>query len=112
MTRTILFVDEEKFVHKALKRSFRKMRQEWEMQFAGSPSVALAILNKAPIEVVVTETVFQDQNGLDFLKDVREGHPNSVRIILSGYSDQDVVLKAQGISDILISLSDAPELIA
>lgn len=94
MTGNILFVDEEKFVHKALKRSFRKMRQEWCMQFATSPSEALKILNQEAIEVIVTETMFQGQSGLDFLKVVREGHPNSVRIILSGYSDQDVVLKS------------------
>ncbi len=94
MPQTILFVDEEKFVHKALKRSFRKMRQEWDMRFAGSPSEAMEILNNEAIEVIVTETVFQGQSGLDFLKVVREGHPNSVRIILSGYSDQDVILES------------------
>lgn len=94
MTQTILFVDEEKFVHKALKRSFRKMRQEWDMRFAAGPSDALEILENEPIEVIVTETVFQNQSGLDFLELVREGHPHSARIILSGYSGQDVVLKS------------------
>jgi len=94
MPQTILFVDEEKFVHKALKRSFRKMREEWDMRFAGSPSEAIEILNNNAIEVIVTETVFQGQSGLDFLKVVREGHPNSVRIILSGYSDQDVIMES------------------
>ncbi len=94
MPQTILFVDEEKFVHKALKRSFRKMRQEWDMRFSATPSEAMEILNNEPIEVVVTETVFQGESGLDFLKVVREGHPNSVRIIMSGYSDQDVILKS------------------
>jgi HD-like signal output (HDOD) protein len=94
MPQTILFVDEEKYVHKALKRSFRKMRQEWDMRFSANPTEAMEILNNEPIEVVVTETVFQGQSGLDFLKVVREGHPNSVRIILSGYSNQDVILKS------------------
>ena len=94
MPQTILFVDEEKFVHKALKRSFRKMRQDWDMRFSANPSEAMEILNNEPIEVVVTETVFQGHSGLDFLKVVREGHPNSVRIILSGYANQDVILKS------------------
>jgi putative nucleotidyltransferase with HDIG domain len=94
MTRTILFVDEEKFVHKALKRSIRKMRQEWDMRFAAGPAEALEILGNEPMEVIVTETVFQDQSGLDFLEMARQGHPHSVRIILSGYSSQDVVLKS------------------
>lgn len=93
MPQTILFVDEEKFVHKALKRSFRKMRDEWDMRFAVSPTDALQILDKEPIDVVVSETVYSGQNGLDFLKNVRESYPGCVRIILSGYSDQDVVVK-------------------
>jgi putative nucleotidyltransferase with HDIG domain len=94
MTRTILFVDEERFVHKALKRSFRKMSQAWDMRFCTGPAEALEILDKDAIDVIVSETIFQEQSGLEFLKQVRDTHPHSVRIILSGYSDQDVVLKS------------------
>jgi putative nucleotidyltransferase with HDIG domain len=98
MGKTILFVDEEQFVRKALKRSFRKMRDEWDMTFAGSPDEALAALQKTPSDVVVTETVFSGQDGLNFLSTVREKHPQSVRIILSGYASQDVVLKSVNIA--------------
>jgi HD-like signal output (HDOD) protein len=91
---TILFVDEEKFVLKALQRSFRKMGGEWDMRFAGHPAEALQTLQTAPVDVVVTETVFTNQSGIDFLKVVREQHPQSVRIILSGYTDRNVVLQS------------------
>jgi HD-like signal output (HDOD) protein/CheY-like chemotaxis protein len=91
---TILFVDEEKFVLKALQRSFRKMRAEWDLRFAGNPSEALAALESTPMDVIVTETVFSDQSGLDFLALVRDQHPNSVRIILSGYADHNIVLQS------------------
>ena len=90
---TILFVDEEKYVHKAILRSFRKMRAEWDMRFAAGPSEALAALKSAPVDVVVTETVFTEQSGIDFLQIVRNEHPESLRIILSGYADRDVVLQ-------------------
>jgi putative nucleotidyltransferase with HDIG domain len=98
MAKTILFVDEEQFIRKALKRSFRKMRGEWEMTFAGSPDEALQALMAAPCDVVVTETVFSGESGLEFLKAVREKHPHSVRIILSGYADQNVVLQSVNIA--------------
>jgi len=94
MAPTILFVDEEKFVHKALKRSFRKMRESWDMRFAASPPEALKALELEPMDVVVTETVFSGHSGLDFLKTIRESHPHSVRIILSGYAGREVVLKS------------------
>jgi HD-like signal output (HDOD) protein len=91
---TILFVDGEKFVHKALQRSFRKMRDEWEMRFAANPSEALEALQSAPADVIVTETVFTDQDGMDFLQTVRDEHPESVRIILSGYADPNIILQS------------------
>lgn len=97
-TQTILFVDEEKFVHKALKRSLRKMREAWDMRFAGSPAEAIKTLDAGSIDVVVTETVFSGQSGLDFLQVVRERYPHSVRIILSGYAKRDVVLKSVDIA--------------
>jgi HD-like signal output (HDOD) protein/CheY-like chemotaxis protein len=91
---TILFVDEEKFVHKALQRSFRKLRDEWEMRFAANPSEALEALQAAPADVIVTETVFTNQDGMDFLQTVRDEHPESVRIILSGYADPNIILQS------------------
>ncbi|MEJ2038843.1 MAG: response regulator [Desulfosarcinaceae bacterium] len=93
MPKSILFVDEEQFVHKALQRSFRKMRTEWDMHFAASPLEAAKTLVAEPVDVLVTETVFTGQSGVSLLKVVREKQPQMVRIILSGYSDNDVVLK-------------------
>ncbi len=94
MPQSILFVDDEQFVHKALKRSFRKMRSEWDMYYANSPQEALKTLKTVPMDVIITETVFPGQNGMDFLKEVRERHPHSVRIILSGYTDQNIIMKS------------------
>jgi putative nucleotidyltransferase with HDIG domain len=98
MAKSILFVDEEPFIRKALKRSFRKLRGEWDMTFAGSPDEALAALQTISSDVVVTETAFSGENGLDFLSTVREKHPQSVRIILSGYASQDVILQSVNIA--------------
>lgn len=94
MAKTILFVDEEHFARKALKRSFRDMRAEWDMQFAATVDEGLAILDQTPIEVLITEVVFKGQSGIDFLNAVRGRHPSIVRIILSGYVDQSVILES------------------
>ena len=94
MSKSILFVDEEQFVHKALQRSFRKLRKDWDMRFVTSPVEAVKALAESPADVLITETVFSGQSGLDLLKVVRDKRPHIVRIILSGYSDRDVVLKS------------------
>lgn len=98
MTKTILFVDEEQFVRKALRRSFRNMRDEWHMIFAGNPDEALTALESNPCDVVIAETVYSSHDGLDFLRTVRREHPGCVRIILSGYANQNVVLESVNIA--------------
>jgi putative nucleotidyltransferase with HDIG domain len=46
------------------------------------------------VDVLVTEMVFTSgPSGLDFLESVRNRHPQTVRIILSGYVDRDITLK-------------------
>ena len=94
MQKSILFVDEEEFVRKALQRSFRKLRTEWDMRFVTNPREAAKALASIPADVLITETVFTGQSGLELLKVIRERLPQIVRIILSGYSDRDVVLKS------------------
>ncbi len=93
MAKTILFVDEENFARKALQRSFRDMRNQWEMRFAGTPEEGFAVLAAEPVDVLVTEVVFTQHSGIDFLYDVRRRSPQLVRIIMSGYADQNVILK-------------------
>ena len=93
-SKSILFVDEEQYVRKALKRSFRNMRDQWDMRFAGSPEEALDSMAPGGVDVLITEMVFTDgQSGPDFLIEVRDKHPDTVRIILSGYVDRDITLQ-------------------
>jgi DNA-binding NtrC family response regulator len=93
-SKSILFVDEEQYVRKALKRSFREMRDEWEMHFAGDPEAAFKILAQRAVDVLITDMVFTGgRSGPEFLFAVRDRYPNCVRIILSGYVDRDVTLQ-------------------
>jgi len=94
MADKILFVDSEPYAHKALKRTFRDMRQAWDMRFASDPREAMAIMDEEPVEVLVTEILFAGQSGVEFLDQVRHRHPQAVRIIFSGYVDRDVILKS------------------
>ena len=48
MQKSILFVDEEEFVRKALQRSFRKLRTEWDMRFVTNPREAAKALASIP----------------------------------------------------------------
>jgi HD-like signal output (HDOD) protein/ActR/RegA family two-component response regulator len=92
--KTILFVDDETKVLEALRRMLRSLRHEWDMEFVDSGQKALDRLAEKPCDVVVTDMRMPCMDGSQLLAAVRERHPATVRIILSGQCDRDTVLKA------------------
>ncbi|MCJ8502600.1 response regulator [Desulfatitalea alkaliphila] len=94
MPPVVLFVDAEKFVHKALRRSLRNLQPDWTLRFATDPPAALAVMAREPVDVLVSELVFPGYDGVDFLRTVRERHPAAVRILLSGYADRNILVQS------------------
>ncbi|WP_158595897.1 response regulator [Oleomonas cavernae] len=93
-TTSILFVDDQTNLLQGLQRSLRGMRNEWTMRFASSGKEALAMLDMAPADVVVTDMRMPEMNGAELLSEIRARFPDTVRIILSGEFDQQTGLKA------------------
>lgn len=94
MKTKILFVDDEPLVLQGLKRLLRPMRHEWEMTFVGSGPEALEEMDKKLFEVIVTDMRMPGMDGADLLNEVMVRYPWMVRIILSGASDQEQLMKA------------------
>jgi HD-like signal output (HDOD) protein len=92
--RKILFVDDEPRVLEGLKRMLHPMRREWEMAFATSGQDALKILDSRPFDVIITDMRMPGMDGHQLLEKVKQTHPEVVRIILSGYSDQELILRS------------------
>jgi len=90
---TVLFVDDEANVLSALKRLFRKA--PYRTLLAGSAREALALIEggERP-SVIVSDQRMPDMNGAEFLARVREALPNSIRMMLTGYSDIDAAMDA------------------
>ena len=94
VTKRIVFVDDEPMVLKGLQRTLRKMRHEWDMTFVSSGKEALEILNKIPMDVIVTDLKMPEMDGIQLLTEVKARHPHMVRIILSGHLEHEMTLKA------------------
>jgi HD-like signal output (HDOD) protein len=91
--RQILFVDDEQLVLKGLQRMLRSMRHEWEMHFVTSGQAALDIIDRHPIDAVVTDMQMPGMDGVQLLTEMMKRRPDIVRIILSGQMDQDMILQ-------------------
>jgi HD-like signal output (HDOD) protein len=109
--RRVLFVDDEPKILEGLQRMLRSMRHEWEMEFATGGLSALATLETRPFDVVVTDMRMPGMDGAQLLAQLRECHPRIVRIVLSGHSDQEVILSSVGPAHQYLAKPCDPELL-
>jgi HD-like signal output (HDOD) protein len=94
----VLFVDDEQCVLDGLKRSMRDMRSEWDMEFADSGDEALKIMDRCPCDAVFTDMRMPVMDGLKLLAKIRDLHPGTMRFVLSGHTDRDVVLRSTNLA--------------
>lgn len=83
-------------VLQGLQRSLRSMRSEWEMEFAGSGREALETMGRSSFDVVITDMRMPGMDGAQLLDHVRVKFPQTVRMILSGQSDKETILRSVG----------------
>jgi HD-like signal output (HDOD) protein len=72
------------------------MRNDWDVEFVDSGAKALERMAQAPFDVVVSDMRMPGMNGAELLKEVMLRHPRTVRLILSGHADQELILKCVG----------------
>ena len=94
MKRRILFVDDDKCLLDSFRTMLHSRRKKWKCFFASSAAEGLAVLDDQTIDVVIADMRLPDMEGADFLKEVETRQPGAVRMILSGYSDMQLVLRS------------------
>lgn len=87
---SVLFVDDEPFVLKSLERYL--VHEPYQMHFAFSGPMALGILEKEPVDVIVSDMRMPHMDGVALLKTVKEKWPEVVRIALSAHSSPTQLL--------------------
>lgn len=88
----ILFVDDEPGVLRSLERIARKV--DAQIITASSGKEALEIINLSPVDVIVSDMKMPEMDGNQLLEQVARITPETVRIVLTGFADMDMVLSA------------------
>jgi HD-like signal output (HDOD) protein/CheY-like chemotaxis protein len=96
MKKRILFVDDEPMILRGLQLMLRSRRAEWDMEFVESAEAALRLMAQKPFDVIVSDMRMPGMNGAELLTEVMKRHPTTVRLILSGYADKQLILKCVG----------------
>jgi DNA-binding NtrC family response regulator len=89
----IAIVDDEEMVLASL-RSFLALETDYEVETFSSPRRALAELAGGNLDLVVSDYLMPEMNGIDFLLEVKKLHPFATRVLLTGYADKENAIKA------------------
>jgi DNA-binding NarL/FixJ family response regulator len=93
-----MFVDDEPALLDGLRRMLRAGRGERRMTFVPSAEAALTLLRAEPVDVVVTDMMMPGMDGATLLEEIRARWPQTVRIVLSGYSSQSASLRSSSVA--------------
>ncbi len=90
--RTLLLLDDEENVLRALVRLFR--RDGYRILAAGNVRDAFDLLATNNVQVILSDQRMSDMSGTEFLGRVKMLYPDTVRLVLSGYTDLATVTDA------------------
>ena len=89
----ILILDDDSLVTSSLK-SLLTMEGFSDAVFFNNPFEALEYLKNNEREVVISDFMMNEMNGIDFLTQTKELYPNVSTILLTGYADKENAIRA------------------
>ncbi|RJG13505.1 response regulator [Pseudomonas cavernicola] len=87
----ILFIDDEERILRSLALQFRR---QYEVLTESDPRRALERLKSEPVHIIVSDQRMPQMSGAQLLAQAREIAPETLRILLTGYSDLDAAVEA------------------
>lgn len=87
----ILFVDDEERILRSLALQFRR---EYEVLTESDPRRALQRLKSESVQIIVSDQRMPQMSGAELLAQARQIAPDTLRILLTGYSDLDAAVEA------------------
>ena len=90
---TIVIVDDEDMVLTSL-NSFLSLETDYNVETFNSVQKALEYIKNNDIDLVVSDYLMPEMDGISFLAHVKKLKPDVPRIILTGYADKENAIKA------------------
>lgn len=92
ITYTVLFVDDEPNILRAIKRALFSMNIT--LLLAESGEKALELMEKHDVHVVISDMKMPQMSGAELLEKIANKYPNTFRVVLTGYADIESTIKA------------------
>ena len=94
---TVLIVDDEEMVLTSLS-SFLMLETDYEVVTFLSPAEAVDYVKDNSVDLVISDYLMPEMDGISFLAQVRDLRPEVPRILLTGYADKENAIK--GINEV------------
>jgi YesN/AraC family two-component response regulator len=88
----LLLVDDEERILRSLQRVLRS--EAYQISTALDAASALRLMETETFDVVTSDQRMPGMSGTELLRIVKDSHPRTIRIMLSGYSDFDSIVGA------------------
>lgn len=88
---TILYVDDEEHNLTSFKACFRR---EYQIHTATSGEEGIEIVHRHNIDLIITDQRMPKMTGIQFLERILPEYPDTVRMILTGFSDVEAIIGA------------------
>ncbi|NKC17564.1 sigma 54-interacting transcriptional regulator [Pseudoalteromonas galatheae] len=89
---TLLFVDDEPLILRSLVRALKN--EPYHVLTANSGEEGLELLKEHPIDVVISDKMMPNMSGIEFLGEVAEQYPDTLRIMLTAFTDLEGLIHA------------------
>lgn len=89
----VLVVDDEEMVLVSIK-SFLMLETDYDVHTCNSPAQAVDLVKQRPVDLVISDYLMPDMDGISFLLQVKQAQPQAIRILLTGYADKENAIKA------------------
>jgi len=97
----ILIVDDEREVLNALRTTIERAKQfKSNILTAESAEKALGLLKNQDFDLVLTDYKMPDINGVELLKEVKNKYPDTIRMLITGYSDLKTAREAINLAEV------------
>ena len=93
ITGKIAIIDDENMVTKTLK-TLLKIEGFSNVDTFNNPDHALESIKDNPYDLIISDFIMPDMNGIEFLSKAKEIQPDTTQILLTGYADKENAIRA------------------
>lgn len=86
---SILYVDDDPHNLVSFKATFRR---EYKIYTANSGEEGIKLLREQNIKLIITDQRMPGMTGVQFLEQTQAEHPETIRVVLTGFSDMEAII--------------------